>query len=134
MGQVCGVESGQSYSITYVANAYQKTIWVKVVTERKHVTLRNSPIGNTLGNDFKPIFPGDSQSFRLPSNQDPDDPVYITILTDDDVIMCNSVPQLENQSVIVDRNGILRNTMTGFIWRDTNNKDHDVEKSIVDYD
>lgn len=134
MGQVCGGESKQDYSITNVANAYSKTIWVKVVGERKHVTLRNSPIGSTAGIDFTPIYPGDFQSFRLSSNQDPDDPVYITILTDDDLIMCNSVPQLENQSVIVDQNGILRNTMTGFIWRDTNGKDHDVEKSIDDYD
>ncbi|KAK4026765.1 hypothetical protein OUZ56_015792 [Daphnia magna] len=134
MGQVCGGESKQDYSITNVANAYSKTIWARVVGERKHVTLRNSPIGSTAGIDFTPIYPGDFQSFRLPSNQDPDDPVYITILTDDDLIMCNSVPQLENQSVIVDQNGILRNTMTGFIWRDTNGKDHDVEKSIDDYE
>ncbi|KAI9563638.1 hypothetical protein GHT06_011102 [Daphnia sinensis] len=134
MGQVCGGESSQNYSITNVANGYSKTIWVRVVGERKHVTLRNSPIGsaNTSGIDFTPIYPGAFESFRLPSNQDPDDPVYITVLTVDDLIMFNSVPQLENQSVIIDQNGILRNTMTGFIWRDTNGNDHDVEKSIDD--
>ncbi|XP_046641509.1 uncharacterized protein LOC124326633 [Daphnia pulicaria] len=130
MGQICGAHSNSpDYSITNVANGYHKTIWVKVVAERKYVTLRDSSIENTAGLGFTPIFPGDFDTFRLPANQDPDDPVYITILTSDNAILYNSVPQNENQSLIVDKNGWLKYALSGFIWRDTNNQDHDINST-----
>jgi len=130
MGQICGVQSSQDYSITNVANGYTKTIWVKVIAERKYVTLRDSAIENTVGLCFVPIFPGDFYTFRLPANLDPDDLVYITILTSDNVILFNSVPQNENQSLIVDKNGLLKYALSGLIWKDTNGQDHDINTTL----
>ena len=126
MGQICGAQSNPNYSITNVANGFTKTIWVKVIAERKYVTLRDSSIENTTGLGFTPIFPGDFCCFQLPANQDPDDPVYITILTSDDAILFNSVPQNENQSLIIDKNGLLKYAQSGFIWKDTNDQNHDI--------
>ena len=139
---------GLGYSTT-VANGFTKTIWVKTEKKPSHFTLRDlgrlderrdtperHPTGLVGGvnpeihwrfaesNNFTPIKIGSYHRFSTERDQ-AQHAVYITIISKDEVVICNCLPLTKfTSTLIVDKNGIIKEAQPESIWIDTNGKNH----------
>jgi hypothetical protein len=123
-------------STTHVANQFHEDIFIKVDGDRQYVTLQSinvSAVGNIKGveiegsiestteygwqyankNGYTRIAPSDFLGFNPDSNRSV---VYITILTQSGRIVCHCYPLTEDFSVIVNKEGYVKETEHGHIW------------------
>ena len=123
-------------STTHVANAYDEDIFIKIDADRQYVTLQSinvSAAGSMKGvtvegsvvstteydwqyankNGYTRIAPKDSLGFNPDSSRNV---VYITILTQSGRIVCHCYPLTEDFSVIVNKDGYVKETEHGHIW------------------
>ena len=123
-------------STTHVANAYHEDIFIKVNGDRQYVTLQSIKVsgsGSVKGvtvegsvestteygwqyahkNGYTRVAPSDFLGFNPDSNRSV---VYITILTQSGRIVCHCYPLTEDFSVIVNKEGYVKETEHGHIW------------------
>jgi len=116
-------------STTHVANQYHEDIFIKVDGDRQYVTLRSVNVSGVEiegsvestteygwqyanKNGYTRIAPGDFLGFNPDSSRNV---VYITILTQSGRIVCHCYPLTEDFSVIVNKEGYVKETEHGHI-------------------
>ena len=123
---------------THVANAFHEDIWVKCDGDRAYVTLRShnfSVSGEIKGiaikgsagkktqyswqfaekNGYTRIAPNSYLGFNPDSSRST---VYITIVSHSGRVICHCFPLTSDFSVIIDKDGYVRETRYGEIWVD----------------
>lgn len=123
-------------STTHVANAYTEDIFIKVDGDRQYVTLRDINVegsGSVKGVEVsgkvgvktqygweyanKNGYTRIQRNTFLGFNPDSDrNVVYITILTEHGRVVAHCYPLTEDFSVIVNKDGYIRETEYGHIW------------------
>ena len=135
---------GRGLSKTHVANAFYEDIYVRIDGDRRYVTLESfegkvsgevkgvkvtASAGSKTKYDWQFAMKNGYTAIKSRSllrfNPDTDrKTVYITILSHSGRVICHCYPKEVDFSVIVDKDGYIRETKYGCIWVDINDKRH----------
>ena len=146
---------------TTIGNRYHKKIWVKCDVERKYVQMENYAVRGQVGvggisggaglrtskkydwhkieMQFSPIKPGDYKRFDIDCKDV--SVVYVTIIADDEEIVCNSIPRHKDRNIVITENAEYRTADKNDPWavaddvkRNFEIKKADIEEKVIDKD
>lgn len=130
---------------THVANAYPSDVWVKCDAEREYVTAASYSFSRQIGFEGASLNTSHSANVRLdwhkvqtdfsriPTGKylkfDVDvgagkDVVYISVFAADGKVIANGLQRYSDYSIIITKQGDIKDTEYGTLWTDTSGISH----------